>query len=141
MSSAAAVAREGLAHHDHLLSLFSSTDARRPSRPTTPPRAPLAGIDLAREAVIEGRVVRGTDGLRGAHVRLLDHVGAFVAEVPTGTDGAFRFFAEPGAWTVRVQIDGDHPSHIVKPIIVAHLHIQGEFTERLRDFFGQVDVL
>ena len=40
-------------------------------------------------------------------MRLLDHVGAFVAEVPTGTDGAFRFFAEPGAWTVRVQIDGD----------------------------------
>jgi hypothetical protein len=106
MSSAAAVAREGLAHHDHLLSLFSSTAARTPSRPTTPPRAPLAGIDLAREAVIEGRVVRGTTGVHGAYVRLLDAAGAFVAEVPADADGAFRFFAEPGRWTVRVQVDG-----------------------------------
>jgi len=102
MSSAAAVAREGLAHHDHLLALFSSP-TRRSSRPTTPPRAPFAGIDLAREAVIEGRVVRGTTGVCGAYVRLLDPEGAFVAEVPTDADGSFRFFAHPGAWTLRVQ--------------------------------------
>jgi hypothetical protein len=102
MSSAAAVAREGLAHHDHLLALFSSP-ARRMSRPVAPPRAPLAGIDLSREAVIEGRVVAESAGVPGAYVRLLDPSGAFVAEVPTDADGGFRFFAEPGVWTLRVQ--------------------------------------
>ena len=112
MSSAAAVAREGIAHHDHLLALFSSSPSRtrtartgttRPNAPPNAPRAPLAGIDLAREAVIEGRVVRGTTGVCGAYVRLLDPEGAFVAEVPTDADGSFRFFAHPGAWTLRVQ--------------------------------------
>src|SRR5262249_53373511 len=28
--------------------------------------------------------------------------GEFVAEVPLGSDGGFRFFAAPGTWTVRV---------------------------------------
>jgi len=112
MSSAAAVAREGLAHHDHLLALFSSSSSRtRVARASaaTPdaPRAPFAGIDLAREAVIEGRVVGGAGEVAGAHVRLLDASGAFVAEVPTGRDGAFRFFAEPGTWTLRVAVGDD----------------------------------
>ena len=102
MSSAAAVAREGLAHHDHLLALFSSP-SRRTSRPAAPPRAPLAGIDLSREAVIEGRVVAGGMAVPGAYVRLLDRSGAFVAEAPTDADGTFRFYAEPGQWTLRVQ--------------------------------------
>jgi hypothetical protein len=116
MSSAAAVAREGIAHHDHLLALFSSSPSRTrtartgtmpPNVPPNAPRAPFAGIDLAREAVIEGRVVGGAGAVAGACVRLLDVTGAFVAEVPTGGDGAFRFFAEPGPWTVRVAVGDD----------------------------------
>lgn len=101
MSSAAAVARDDLAHH-HLLSLFAPSARSRAVRPSSPPRAPLAGIDLAREAVIDGRVARGVhDGT--AYVRLLDPAGSFVAEVPADADGGFRFFASPGTWTLRVQ--------------------------------------
>ena len=111
MSSAAAVAREGFAHHDHLLTLFSSSSRTRAARngAATPdtPRAPFAGIDLAREAVIEGRVVDGAGAVAGAYVRLLDATGAFVAEVPTDREGAYRFFAEPGSWTLRVAVGDD----------------------------------
>jgi hypothetical protein len=32
--------------------------------------------------------------------------GEFVAEVPLGTDGGFRFFAAPGSWTLRVLAPG-----------------------------------
>jgi hypothetical protein len=32
--------------------------------------------------------------------------GDFVAEVPLGEDGGFRFFAAPGSWTVRVLAPG-----------------------------------
>ena len=53
---------------------------------------------------------RGT-GLRGArrrrgYARLLNDGGEFVAEVPLGEDGGFRFFAAPGTWTVRVLAPG-----------------------------------
>jgi len=111
MSSATAVARDGLARHDHLLALFASPSSRsragsRPV-PADTPRAPFAGIDLAREAVIEGRVARGSDHVAGAHVRLLDARGAFVAEVPSDVDGGFRFFAAEGGWTVRVAVGSD----------------------------------
>jgi hypothetical protein len=41
-----------------------------------------------------------------AHVRLLDSHGEFTAEVPTNTDGQFRFFAAPGAWTLVVLAQG-----------------------------------
>ncbi|HXO25449.1 MAG TPA: DUF1416 domain-containing protein, partial [Streptosporangiaceae bacterium] len=30
----------------------------------------------------------------------------FVAEVPLGADGGFRFFAAPGSWTLRVLAPG-----------------------------------
>ena len=30
----------------------------------------------------------------------------FVAEVPLGDDGGFRFFAAPGSWTLRVLAPG-----------------------------------
>jgi Protein of unknown function (DUF1416) len=36
------------------------------------------------------------------YARLLNDDGEFVAEVPLGPDGGFRFFAAPGTWTVRV---------------------------------------
>jgi hypothetical protein len=41
-----------------------------------------------------------------AHIRLLDSHGEFTAEVPTNTDGQFRFFAAPGAWTLVVLAPG-----------------------------------
>jgi hypothetical protein len=60
------------------------------------------GVDLAKQAVIEGRVVRDGTPVTGAYARLLDPTGEFTAEVPTGESGEFRFFAAPGTWTVRV---------------------------------------
>jgi hypothetical protein len=66
--------------------------------------APLpAGVDLARETVITGRVTAADTGepVAGAYVRLLDAGGDFTAEVVSGPAGQFRFFAAPGAWTLR----------------------------------------
>ena len=63
--------------------------------------ASLDGIDLDREAVIQGVVERAGEPVGGAYVRLLDASGEFVAEVPTSASGVFRFFARPGQWTVR----------------------------------------
>ena len=39
-------------------------------------------------------------------MRLLDASGEFTAEVPTNSDGQFRFFAAPGTWTLVVQAPG-----------------------------------
>ena len=36
------------------------------------------------------------------YARLLGTGDEFVAEVPLGDDGGFRFFAAPGSWTLRV---------------------------------------
>jgi hypothetical protein len=66
----------------------------------------LAGVDVAKEAVIQGVVSRGGRPLAGAYVRLLDQGGEFTAEVPTGDDGGFRFFARSGQWTLRVLAPG-----------------------------------
>lgn len=63
--------------------------------------ATLAGVDLANQAVIQGTVVGSAGPVSGAYVRLLDRGGEFTAEVPTGSDGGFRFFAGAGDWTVR----------------------------------------
>ncbi|HEY0638539.1 MAG TPA: DUF1416 domain-containing protein [Pseudonocardiaceae bacterium] len=60
-----------------------------------------AGVDLAKETVLTGRVVSGDVGVGGAFVRLLDASGEFTAEVVSSATGDFRFFAGPGAWTVR----------------------------------------
>jgi len=67
---------------------------------------PLDGIDVAKEAIIQGQVFRGssagqTDPVSNAYVRLLDRTGEFTAEVPTSATGHFRFFAGPGDWTLR----------------------------------------
>ena len=66
-------------------------------------RLPLpAGVDLARETVISGRVVDGAGHpIGGASVRLLDYAEEFTAEVIATPGGDFRFFAAPGTWTVR----------------------------------------
>ena len=66
----------------------------------------LEGIDIEKEAVIQGIVTRaGDDGqtqpVGNAYVRLLDRTGEFTAEVPTSATGQFRFFAAPGTWTLR----------------------------------------
>ena len=61
----------------------------------------LDGVNVAKEAVIQGQVLRGSDPVAGAYVRLLDRTGEFTAEVPTSATGHFRFFAGDGEWTLR----------------------------------------
>ena len=61
----------------------------------------LDGVNIAKEAVIQGQVLRGEEPVGGAYVRLLDSSGEFTAEVPTSATGHFRFFAAPGSWTLR----------------------------------------
>lgn len=61
----------------------------------------LKGVDIDKEAVIQGQVLRGDEPVGGAYVRLLDSTGEFTAEVPTSATGHFRFFAAPGNWTLR----------------------------------------
>ncbi len=61
----------------------------------------LDGVNVAKEAVIQGQVLRGTEPVGGAYVRLLDSTGEFTAEVPTSASGHFRFFAGNGEWTLR----------------------------------------
>ncbi|AIY18890.1 DUF1416 domain-containing protein [Pimelobacter simplex] len=65
----------------------------------------LDGVNVAKEAVIQGQVVRGSGDdatpVSGAYVRLLDKSGEFTAEVPTSATGHFRFFAGDGQWTLR----------------------------------------
>jgi len=64
------------------------------------------GIDVAGSTLIQGRVTRGGEPVGGAYVRLLDSSGEFTAEVVTSPGGAYRFFARPGAWTLRVLVPG-----------------------------------
>ncbi|HLT62566.1 MAG TPA: DUF1416 domain-containing protein [Microlunatus sp.] len=66
----------------------------------------LSGIDVTKEAVIQGRVLRGGTPVPGAYVRLLDSGGEFTAEVPTSATGHFRFFAGDGTWTLRTLAPG-----------------------------------
>ena len=61
----------------------------------------LDGVNVAKEAVIQGQVVRGEVPVGNAYVRLLDRTGEFTAEVPTSATGHFRFFAGEGDWTLR----------------------------------------
>lgn len=61
----------------------------------------LDGVNVAKEAVVQGQVTRGTEPVGNAYVRLLDSTGEFTAEVPTSASGHFRFFAGNGEWTLR----------------------------------------
>ena len=61
----------------------------------------LDGVNVAKEAVIQGQVLRGGEPVSSAYVRLLDRSGEFTAEVPTSATGHFRFFAGDGEWTLR----------------------------------------
>jgi Protein of unknown function (DUF1416) len=74
--------------------------------------APAGGVTISkdkasREAVIEGQVIRGGTPVSTGYARLLGTGDEFVAEVPLGEDGGFRFFAAPGEWTLRVLAPGD----------------------------------
>ena len=80
----------------------------------TPGGPSLDGIDLSKQAVIQGQILRDGSSdsvpngaaVTNGHVRLLDASGEFTAEVPTNNDGQFRFFAAPGTWTLVVQAPG-----------------------------------
>ncbi|WP_110181275.1 DUF1416 domain-containing protein [Nocardioides solisilvae] len=61
----------------------------------------LDGVNVAKEAVIQGQVTRAGEPVGSAYVRLLDGSGEFTAEVPTSATGHFRFFAGDGEWTLR----------------------------------------
>ena len=73
--------------------------------------APAGGVTITKdkagkEAIVEGRVLRGGDPVATGYARLLGTGDEFVAEVPLGDDGGFRFFAAPGDWTLRVLAPG-----------------------------------
>src|SRR5690242_21932135 len=70
---------------------------------------PLDGVDINKEAVIQGQVVKGGEPVGNAYVRLLDRTGEFTAEVPTSATGHFRFFAGPGEWTLRTLAPKSEP--------------------------------
>jgi len=73
--------------------------------------APAGGVTITKdkagkEAIIEGQVLRGGAPVSPGYARLLGSGDEFVAEVPLGDDGGFRFFAAPGEWTLRVLAPG-----------------------------------
>jgi hypothetical protein len=73
--------------------------------------APAGGVTItadaaSKEAVIEGRVLRGDSPVTPGYARLRGTGDEFVAEVPLGDDGGFRFFAAPGDWTLVVLAPG-----------------------------------
>jgi hypothetical protein len=72
--------------------------------------APAGGVSVSAatgdQAVVEGRVTRAGAPVATGYARLLGTGDEFVAEVPLGTDGGFRFFAAPGSWTLRVLAPG-----------------------------------
>ncbi len=73
--------------------------------------APAGGVTVtkdaaSREAIVEGRVLRDGAPVGSGYARLLGSGDEFVAEVPLGEDGGFRFFAAPGEWTLRVLAPG-----------------------------------
>ena len=79
----------------------------------------LNGVNVAKEAIIQGQVLRaGSDGqsdpVGNAYVRLLDRTGEFTAEVPTSATGHFRFFAGDGAWTLRTLAPGAKADRAVR---------------------------
>jgi hypothetical protein len=66
-----------------------------------------AATDVGAQAVVQGKVTRDGSAVAVGYARLLNSGGDFVAEVPLGADGGFRFFAAPGSWTLRVLAPGN----------------------------------
>jgi len=57
----------------------------------------LEGIDVAKESIVQGTVVRAGSPVAGAYVRLLDSTGEFTAEVQTSSSGAWKNVAAASA--------------------------------------------
>jgi Protein of unknown function (DUF1416) len=71
--------------------------------------APAGGVaitEAGNQAIVQGTVTRAGAPVQVGYARLLNSGGDFVAEVPLGDDGGFRFFAAPGDWTLRVLAPG-----------------------------------
>jgi len=72
--------------------------------------APAGGVtitkDKASNQAIIGQVLRDGAPLSPGYARLLGSGDEFVAEVPLGEDGGFRFFAAPGEWVLRILAPG-----------------------------------
>jgi Protein of unknown function (DUF1416) len=71
--------------------------------------APAGGApikDAGNQAIVQGRVTKEGAPVAVGYARLLNSGGDFVAEVPLGEDGGFRFFAAPGTWRLRVLAPG-----------------------------------
>jgi hypothetical protein len=72
--------------------------------------APAGGVSApataGAQAVVEGKVIHQGTAVSTGYARLLGTGEEFVAEVPLGDDGGFRFFAAPGSWTLRVLAPG-----------------------------------
>jgi hypothetical protein len=66
-----------------------------------------AATNAGAQAVVQGKVTRDGSAVPVGYARLLNSGGDFVAEVPLGEDGGFRFFAAPGSWTLRVLAPGN----------------------------------
>ena len=88
----------------------------------------LDGVNVAKEAVIQGQVLRGDQPVGNAYVRLLDRTGEFTAEVPTSATGHFRFFAGEGDWTLRTLAPQSEP---VDSAVQAHVGSVAEVTVAL----------
>ena len=70
------------------------------------PAGGAASTDAGNQAVVQGKVTKEGAPVAVGYARLLNDGGEFVAEVPLGEDGGFRFFAAPGTWTLRVLAPG-----------------------------------
>ena len=72
--------------------------------------APAGGViataAVGSQAVVEGKVTRAGAAVSTGYARLLGTGDEFVAEVPLGDEGQFRFFAAPGNWKLRVLAPG-----------------------------------
>lgn len=77
----------------------------------------LEGIDVAKESIVQGTVVKDGTPVGGAYVRLLDSTGEFTAEVQTSASGAFRFYAAPGDWTLRTLTRGGSTDTVAKAVL------------------------
>lgn len=94
--------------------------------PAQTPTLP-AHVDLTKETVIHGIVVKDDAPVPSAYVRLLDSTGEFTAEVVTSATGDYRFFAAPGEWTlsvlhnsgsVRKQVNASEPGLVEAQLVL-----------------------
>jgi hypothetical protein len=82
--------------------------------------APAGGFTVTadaagKEAIVEGHVTVGGTPASTGYARLRGSGDEFVAEVPLGEDGGFRFFAAPGDWTLIVLAPGGVRAERVVP--------------------------